>query len=99
MNVQQASQQKPSMDRAFRAALTDPSTRAEVRDRMGWDDSQVSKFLSGQMGITINKIDAAIEALSMVVTTRRYLDFLAYGAQVGTACHCARSGLGECGPN
>ncbi|WP_179216539.1 DNA-binding protein [Achromobacter xylosoxidans] len=89
--------QKPSMERAFRQALTDPETRAAVRDRLGWDDSQVSRFLSGQMGLTIEKLDAAIECLAMVVTTRKYLDFLAYGAQVGTACYCARAGMGECG--
>ncbi|WP_076521961.1 DNA-binding protein [Achromobacter sp. MFA1 R4] len=89
--------QKPSMERAFRQALTDPSVRAAVRDRLGWDDSQVSRFLSGQMGLTIDKIDAAIECLSMVITTRKYLDFLAYGAQVGTACYCVRAGMGECG--
>lgn len=89
--------QKPSMERAFRQALTDPETRAAVRNRLGWDDSQVSRFLSGQMGLTIDKLDAAIECLAMVVTTRKYLDFLAYGAQVGTACYCARAGMGECG--
>lgn len=93
----QIQMQKPSMERAFRQALTDPSVRAAVRDRLGWDDSQVSRFLSGQMGLTIDKIDAAVECLSMVVTTRKYLDFLAYGAQVGTACYCVRAGMGECG--
>lgn len=91
--------QKPSMERAFRAALSDPATRAKVRDALGWDDSQVSRFLSGQMGLTIDKIDAAVGALDMIVTTRRYLDFLAYGAQVGTACYCARAGMGACGDN
>ncbi|MCP1679429.1 DNA-binding protein [Kerstersia gyiorum] len=85
------------MERAFRSALTDPSTRADIREALGWDDSQVSRFLSGQTGLTIEKIDAAIGALDMIVTTRRYLDFLAYGAQVGTACYCARAGMGACG--
>lgn len=89
--------QKPSMERAFRTALSDPATRAKVRDALGWDDSQVSRFLSGQMGLTIDKIDAAVGALDMIVTTRRYLDFLAYGAHVGTACYCARAGMGACG--
>lgn len=91
------SPQRPSMERNFRNVLTDPRTRSTVRDALGWDESQVSRYLSGSQGITIDKIDAAIEALGMVVTTRRYLDFLAYGAQVGTACHCARIGAGECG--
>ena len=89
--------QKPSMERAFRQALTDPSVRQAARERLGWDDSQVSRFLSGQTGLTIDKIDAAIEVLGMVVTTPRYMDFLAYGASIGANCHCARAGMGECG--
>lgn len=90
-------QHKPSMERAFRSALTDPHQRKAVRDRLGWDDSQVSRFLSGNTGVTIDKLDAAIEALGMLVTSRQYMDFLAYGAKVGAACECARRGLGECG--
>lgn len=97
MNAIEASRQKPSMERAFRVALTDPHIRKEIRDRMGWDDSQVSRFLSGQMGVTIDKIDTAIDVLGMVVSSRQYMDFLAYGARVGAACECARSGMGECG--
>lgn len=89
--------QKPSMERAFRQALTDPAMRQNVRDRLGWDDSQVSRFLSGQSGLTIDKVDAAMEVLGMVVTTPRYMDFLAYGASIGANCHCARAGMGECG--
>lgn len=89
--------QKPSMERAFRQALTDPSVRQAARSRLGWDESQVSRFLSGQTGLTIDKIDAAIEVLGMVVTTPRYMDFLAYGASIGANCHCARAGMGECG--
>jgi len=89
--------QKPSMERAFRQALTDPHTRKRARDRLEWDDSQVSRFLSGQLGLTIDKIDAAIEVLGMVVTSPGYMDFLAYGAKIGANCHCARAGAGECG--
>ena len=90
--------QGPTMEQAFRRALTDPGTRQETRNRIGWDDSQVSRFLSGQMGLPIDKIDAAIAALSMVVTTPGYMDFLAYGARIGANCHCARAGMGECSP-
>lgn len=89
--------QRPSMERAFRSALTDPDTREALRARLAWDDSQVSRFLSGQMGLTIDKIDAAVEALGMVITTGGYMDFLAYGARIGANCHCARAGMGECG--
>jgi len=89
--------QRPTMERAFRTALADPALRRSVCDRLGWDDSQVSRFLSGQMGLTIDKVDAAIEVLGMVVTTPQYMDFLAYGARIGANCHCARQGMGECG--
>lgn len=89
--------QRLSMDRAFRQALTDPSLKAVAKEKLGWDESQVSRFLSGQMGLTIDKIDQAIEVLDMVVTTVSYMDFLAYGARIGANCHCARQGLGECG--
>jgi len=38
---------KPSIERAFREALSDPRSRGPVADALGWDDSQVSRFLSG----------------------------------------------------
>ncbi|MDH1299700.1 MULTISPECIES: hypothetical protein [Achromobacter] len=88
--------QKPSMEQALRNALTNPKTCGIVRDRLEWDSSQVSKFLSGGMGVTIDKIDAAIEVLGMVVTTPAYMDFLAYGAKIGANCYCARAGAGDC---
>lgn len=96
MNTQ-AAPQKPSMDRAFRAALTDPALRAQVRDLLGWDDSQVSRFLSGQMGLTIDKIDDALSILSLVVVTRRYLNAIRELGTTGAACVCATEGRGECG--
>lgn len=89
--------QAPSMARSFRQYLTDPRLKPTVMEALGWDDSQVSRFLSNQMGITIDKIDAAIEVLGMVVTSPGYMDFLAYGAKIGANCHCARAGMGECG--
>jgi len=85
------------MERAFREALSDKATKAAVREALDWDESQVSRFLSGGLGLPLEKIDAAIGALDLVVTSRRYMDFLAYGSQIGAACHCARAGLGECG--
>ena len=89
--------QAPSMARSFRQYLTDPRLKPTVMEALGWDDSQVSRFLSGGMGVTIDKIDAAIEVLGMVVTTPAYMDFLAYGAKIGANCHCARAGAGDCG--
>nr|WP_165404714.1 DNA-binding protein [Pigmentiphaga kullae] len=85
------------MERTFRQALTDPNIRNEIREALGWDDSQVSRFLSGQMGLTIDKIDAAIDVLSMRVVSRRYLDAMTELAGTGVKCWCAREGLGDCG--
>lgn len=89
--------QKPSMEQAFRQALTHPELKTKVRDRLGWDDSQVSRFLSGQTGLPIDKIDAAISVLSLVVVTRRYLDAIRELGKTGAACVCASEGRGECG--
>jgi hypothetical protein len=87
----------PSIENALRAALSNPRTKAQTRDELSMDDSQVSRFLSGQAGITIDKLDAMVKALGMVVTSRQYMDALAFMAQTGTACECARAGMGECG--
>ncbi|MBV2180914.1 MAG: DNA-binding protein [Castellaniella sp.] len=97
MKLIDVKRKKPSMEHAFRAALTDNELSSEICKRVGWDSTQVSRFLSGQMGLTIGKLDSAIEALGMVVASREYMDFLAYGAKVGASCECARSGAGECG--
>lgn len=89
--------QRPSMERSFRQALTDPQTREDVKAAVGWDDSQVSRFLSGQSGLTIDKLDAAISALSLRIVTKRYLDAMGVLCVTGANCHCAREGLGNCG--
>ncbi|WJN74397.1 helix-turn-helix domain-containing protein [Burkholderia anthina] len=88
---------KPSIERAFREALTDPRSRAPVAEALGWDESQVSRFLSGQLGIPIGKIDAGLNALELRVVSREYLDGLSTMSKVGVNCHCAREGFGECG--
>ncbi|QVN18945.1 DNA-binding protein [Burkholderia pyrrocinia] len=88
---------KPSIERAFRDALTDPRRRGPVAKALGWDDTQVSKFLAGNMGITIDKIDAGIMALELRCVSREYLDGLSTMSKVGVNCHCAREGFGECG--
>lgn len=89
--------QKPSLERSFRQALTDPKKRDEIRQALGWDDSQVSRFLSGQMGLTIEKLDAAISVLDRRVVSRRYLDAIGELCITGANCYCAREGMGECG--
>ncbi|AXK61513.1 DNA-binding protein [Burkholderia sp. IDO3] len=88
---------KPSIERAFREALTDPRARGPVAEALGWDESQVSRFLSGQLGIPIGKIDAGIAALELRCVSREYLDGLSTMSKVGVNCHCAREGFGECG--
>lgn len=85
------------MERSFRQALTDPKTRDAVRDALAWDDSQVSRFLSGGMGLTIDKLDVAIAALNQRVVSKRYLDAIGELCITGASCYCAREGLGECG--
>lgn len=87
----------PSVARALRMALSDPQAKHQVMEALDWDASQVSRFLSGGMGIVEEKIDAAIAAVGFVCVSPEYLDFLAYGSQIGAACRCARSGMGECG--
>lgn len=88
---------RPSIESTLRSALTNSSTRADMREKLAMDDSQVSRILSGQAGITIDKLDAVIAAVGMVTTTKGYLDALARLAQTGAGCYCAREGLGDCG--
>lgn len=71
--------------------------RHEVRGAVGWDDSQVSRFLSGQQGITIDRIEELFQAVGISLVTRKYLDAMAIMCEVGASCECARSGQGECG--
>lgn len=89
--------QRPSLERQFRQALSDPAKRADIQKAMGWDDSQVSRFLSGGTGLTIDKIDAVIGALGMRVVTRQYLDAIGTLSITGAQCWCAREGYGDCG--
>ncbi|PRP68741.1 DNA-binding protein [Chromobacterium amazonense] len=86
-----------SIERGLRSALTNPRTASKVADSLNWDNSQVSRFLSGQMGLTIDKIDTAVQALGYVCVQPKYLDAMATLCQVGANCACARKGLGECG--
>ncbi|AJW98440.1 hypothetical protein [Burkholderia gladioli] len=88
---------KPSMQQAFREALTDPDKRGPVQTALKWDDTQVSRFLGGSLGITIDRIDTAIQQLDLRVVSRRYLEAHATLAQTGLNCACAREGYGDCG--
>ena len=81
---------------AVREALTNPKTKNSVKDTVGWDDPTVTRFLSGQAGVTIEKMDALLSAVGYVPVSARYLDALGIMSEVGTHCKCARQGLGEC---
>lgn len=82
---------------ALREALHSPK-RHDVQAALNWDDSQVSRFLSGGQGVVIDKIDTLVAAVGFVLVTRRYLDAIATLGEVGMHCECARQGSGECQP-
>ncbi|WP_459906949.1 DNA-binding protein [Caballeronia sp. HLA56] len=80
---------------ALRQALHGPQ-RQEVQAALNWDDSQVSRFLSGSQGVVIDKLDTLVAAVGFVLVTRKYLDAVATLGEVGVHCECARRGHGEC---
>lgn len=87
---------KPNIEQALRDMLTGPD-RKRAAEKIGWDASEVSRFLSGQRGVMINEIDKAIEVAEYALVSRPYLDAIATLCKVGAACECARQGAGECG--
>jgi len=82
----------------LRLALTDVKRRDALLEATGWDASMPSKVMAGATGITIEKLDALLKALGLVVTTSTYMDYLAQGNMIGSNCHCARMSMGQCGP-
>jgi hypothetical protein len=87
---------KPNIEQALRRALTGPDKK-RVADMIGWDPSEVSRFLGGQRGLLITEIDRAIDVVEYALVSRPYLDAISTLCKVGAACECARSGAGECG--
>jgi len=87
---------KPSLAQALRDVLTGHE-RKRAADMMGWDPSEVSRFLSGQRGILLDDVDKAIEVAGFALVSRPYLDAISTLCKVGAACECARQGAGECG--
>ena len=79
------------IEQLLRTALTSRE-RAKIAQAIGWDDSQVSRFLSGQQGVTVSRIDALIDAVGYVLVTTKYLDALTTLCEVGMDCECARQG-------
>lgn len=80
----------------LRQNLSQPNSA--VAKAAGWDGSSVSRFLSGQQGVPISKIDAIVAAAGYVMVGRQYFDAFAVFGEVGMHCKCARAGGGECGP-
>ena len=62
-----------------------------------FDASQVSRLCSNGMGITLDKLDAAAQAIGFVPVQKEYLHSIQYLCQVGSACECAINGMGACG--
>jgi len=88
--------QRPmQIEQALRSALTG-SRRQDVQKKVGWDDSQVSRFLSGGQGVVIDKLDSLVAAVGFVMVTCKYLDAMSTLGEVGMHCECARQGQGEC---
>lgn len=85
-----------TIERVLRQHLSQPGSTAQ--DAAGWDGPSVSRFLSGQQGVPIGKIDALVGAVGFVLVSRKYLDAIGTLGEVGMHCHCARDGGGECGP-
>ncbi|QBP10132.1 DNA-binding protein [Cupriavidus metallidurans] len=83
------------IEQALRVALSGPKRRV-IQQTIGWDNSQVSRFLNGDQGVVIDKLDALAAAVGYVLVTRKYLDAVATLGEVGMHCECARQGLGEC---
>ncbi|MFP3740905.1 DNA-binding protein, partial [Burkholderia sp. SIMBA_019] len=70
------------IEAALRMALSGPK-RHGVQQAIRWDDSQVSRFLSGGQGVVIDKIDALVAAVGFVLVTRKYLDAVTTLGEVG----------------
>ena len=98
-------QQRPLIEHALRRALCGPM-RQELQQAVGWDNSSVSRFLNGDQGVTIDKIDRLVGVVGLtdivvvetpdMLVTRKYLDAIATLCEVGVFCECARQGHGEC---
>lgn len=88
---------RPAFEDELRAALSEPHKKAEILEATGWDESMPSKVLSGHAGITLEKLDKALQSLGLVVVPVSYMEYLAFGNKIGTNCSCARAGYGVCG--
>jgi len=69
----------------------------EVAGALGVDSTTVGRYYGGDTGIKLTKLEAFLRAHGMVVVSAKYLGAVTTLCEVGASCHCARSGLGECG--
>ena len=97
MNATYPSHAAGTIERVLRQHLSQPGSAAQ--DAAAWDGPSVSRFLSGQQGVPIGKIDALVNAAGFVLISRKYLEAIGTLGEVGMYCHCARAGGGECGPS
>ena len=79
------------IEHALRQALSGRD-RPDIARAVGWDESNVNRFLSGNNGIPIGKIDKLIDAAGYVLVTTKYLDALMVLCEVGMSCECAKDG-------
>lgn len=86
-----------TIERMLRQQLSQPGNA--ISEAAGWDSSNASRFLSGQQGVSIGKIDAVVHAAGYVLVSKKYFDAINTLSEVGVNCRCAREGAGECGPN
>ncbi|WP_159990835.1 DNA-binding protein [Pelistega ratti] len=88
---------KPAFEAALRGALSHPEQKGAILTATNWHESMISKVLAGDAGITLDKLDKTLAALGLVVVSRKYMEYLAYGNEIGTNCACARAGFNACG--
>lgn len=97
MNATYPSHAMETIERVLRQHLSQPGSAA--REAATWDGPSVSRFLSGQQGVPIGKIDSLVGACGFVLVSRKYLEAIGTLGEVGMHCHCARNGSGECESN
>lgn len=84
---------------AIRRKLTDSQQRQQMIDVLDWSNSDVSRFLSGNQGIPLDKLDVLIKAVGYVAVENNYLSAVQTLCVVGSQCQCALQGRGACGIN
>ncbi|TDR82185.1 helix-turn-helix domain-containing protein [Paludibacterium purpuratum] len=73
----------PSLAHRIRQILMDPKLKQELMTVLGWDNSNVSRYLAGNLGITEDKIDKVVEFLGILNVENRRLAPIIDMADVG----------------